>query len=74
MPEEKSEFGRLDNRMVILTSTQFKNEYTAMCETMGEKPSERIRAAMEKDLAAYKANAGGTVPGYRKMDQRPGPA
>ena len=55
MPEEKEDFGRLDNRMVILTSSRFKFEYSKMCESMGENPSERIRAGMEKDLEAYKA-------------------
>ena len=74
MQEGKEDFGRLDNRMVILASSRFKFEYSKMCEFMGENPSERIRAGMEKELAAYKADAGGTVPGYRKMDQKPGPA
>ena len=53
--QEKEDFGRLDNRMVILTSSRFKYEYSKMCESMGENPSERIRAGMEKDLLAYKA-------------------
>jgi hypothetical protein len=55
MSEEREDLGRLDNRMVILTSSQFKYKYSKMCESMGENPSERIRAGMEKDLAAYKA-------------------
>ena len=55
MSEEKEDFGRLDNRMVILASSRFKFEYSKMCESMGENPSERIREGMEKDLLAYKA-------------------
>ena len=55
MQEEKEDFGRLDNRMVILASSRFKHEYSKMCEALGQNPSERIREGMEKDLLAYKA-------------------
>ena len=47
---------RLADRMVILVTKEFKDEYNSMCQAMGENASQHIRTTWELELALWKAS------------------
>ena len=52
----KSDKGeKLNERIVVLVTADFKARFTAMCGTRGVNPSEHVRGLIEADIAAFKA-------------------
>ena len=54
MPEE-----RKLGRTTVLNTLQDKTDYDAYCDSLGEKPCERLRGFMLADMAEWRAGRDG---------------
>lgn len=45
---------RMNDRLVVNVTNEFKKEYLAMCTALKVNPSKQIRVCMEADLMLYR--------------------